>query len=111
MTNTRRARGTGTPQEHTDVLLQVDIKAIIEAIDAESYGFIDLVPPLSEFIFSTADEDVKAKALYDSKVKKLTRLDANFVELAEIAAEHIKRASEYIAEHGTLAAADYKLIT
>ena len=107
----RRARGTGTPQEHTDILLQVDIKAIMEAIDAQSYGFIDLVPPLSEYVFSTAAEDVAAKALYDSKIKKLTRLDTNFVELAEIAAEHIKRASEYIEEHGTLAAADYKLIT
>ena len=87
------------------------MKDIMSAIDVETYGFIELVPPLSEYVFSTATEDVAAKALYDSKVKKLTRLDRNFVELAEIAAEHIKRASEYIEEHGTLAAAEYKLIT
>ena len=58
----RRARGTGTPQEHTDTLLQVNMKDIMEAIDAESYGFIDLVPPLSKYVFSTATEDVAAKS-------------------------------------------------
>ena len=67
----RRARGTGTPEDHTKALLEVDMKERMTAINASSYGFLELVPVLNDNMFSTAELDMNAKNLYDSKMKNL----------------------------------------
>ena len=62
-------------------------------------------------MFSTAPVDVTAKNLYDSKIKKLKKEDKKFMEVGQIASQHITRLTEWINEHKKLALADYILIT
>ena len=107
----RRARGTGTPQEHTNALLEVNMKEKIAAINGNNSGFLDLIPALDDRMFSTAPVDVTAKNLYDSKMKKLKKVDKKFMEVGQIASQHITRLTEWINEHEKLALADYMLIT
>ena len=69
----RRARGQGTPQEHIDTLLQVNLDEIMKAIVADNGGFLNLVPPLDDKMFSTAEKDTRARELYDTKIRKIMR--------------------------------------
>ena len=107
----RRSRGQGTPQDHTNVLLQVNMYEKMNAIGNDNNGFLDLVPALDDRMFSMAAVDVTAKDLYDTKMRKLKKLDKKCMEVGKIATEHIKRVTDWINEHGTLALSDYKLIS
>ena len=78
----------------------------MESINSDNNGFFNLVPVLNDNMFSIA-----ARKLYDTKVRKLKKLDKTFMELGKQAISHIKRMTDGINEYGTLALADYKLIT
>ena len=62
----RRARGQGTPQDHIDALLLVDMDETMKAINSDNNGFLNLVPALNDNMFSTAAVDTKARELYDT---------------------------------------------
>ena len=75
----RRARGQGTPQEHIDTLLQINMDEIMKAIVNDTEGFLNLVPILDDKMFSTTEKDNKARELYDTKVRKMKKLDKAFI--------------------------------
>ena len=56
----RWSRGQGTPQDHTNVLLLVDMDEKINNIANDNDGFLDLVPALDDRMFSTATVDTTA---------------------------------------------------
>ena len=107
----RRARGQGTPQEHIDALLLVNLDEIIQAIAPDNEGFFNLVLVLDDRMFSSVEKDTRARELYDTKVRKIKKMDKTFVEFGKEAEKHLKRVRDWINEHGTLSTSDYRLIT